>query len=56
VLPGRADIGALRIRTVAAKDRACHDFPYKDASGAYDSAVVLDFDYWVLLPTRRAMR
>lgn len=55
-LPGREDIGALRVRTVAAKDRACHDFPYKDASGAYDPAVVLDFDYWVIVPTRRAMR
>jgi 2-methylfumaryl-CoA hydratase len=55
-LPGREDIGALRIRTVAAKDRACHDFPYKDAAGGYDPAVVLDFDYWVVVPTRRAMR
>jgi 2-methylfumaryl-CoA hydratase len=55
-LPGREDVGALRIRSVAAKDRACHDFPYKDSAGAYDPAVVLDFDYWVVLPTRRAMR
>lgn len=55
-LPGRTDIGALRIRSVAAKDRSCHDYPYKDAAGAYDPAVVLDFDYWVLMPTRRAMR
>ncbi len=54
-LPGRTDLGALRIRTVAAKDRACADFPYKDAAGGYDPAVVLDFDYWVLMPTRRAM-
>jgi len=55
-LPGRTDLGALRIRTVAAKDRACQDFPYKDAAGGYDPAVVLDFDYWVIVPTRRAMR
>jgi len=55
-LPGREDVGALRIRTVAAKDRACHDFPYKDAAGGYDPAVVLDFDYWVIVPTRRSMR
>jgi 2-methylfumaryl-CoA hydratase len=51
-LPGRADIGALRIRTVAAKDRSCHDFPYQDAEGKYDPAVVLDFDYTVLMPRR----
>ncbi len=49
-LPGRADIGALRVRTVATKDRACHDFPYQDAAGKYDPAVVLDFDYTVLMP------
>ena len=49
-LPGRADLGALRLRTVAAKDRACADFPLKDAEGKYDPPVLLDLDYWVLLP------
>ena len=49
-LPGRADCGALRLRTVAAKDRPCADFPLKDAEGKYDPAVLLDLDYWVLLP------
>ncbi len=53
-LPGRADVGALRLRTVAAKDRPCADFPYKDAEGKYDPAVVLDLDYTVLLPRRKA--
>ena len=51
-LPGRADIGALRVRTVATKDRPCHDFPSQDAGGRYDPAVVLDFDYTVLMPRR----
>jgi 2-methylfumaryl-CoA hydratase len=55
-LPGRGDLGALRVRSVATKDRACPDFPFKDADGAYDPAVVLDLDYWVVVPTRRAMR
>jgi len=50
-LPGRSDIGALRIRTVATKDRACHDFPGHDATTA-DPAVVLDLDYSVLIPRR----
>jgi 2-methylfumaryl-CoA hydratase len=51
-LPGRDDVGALRLRTVALKDRVASDFPCKDASGAYDPAVVLDFDYTVLMPRR----
>ena len=51
-LPHRADIGALRIRTVAVKDRACADFPHQDASGAYEAGVVLDFDYTVFMPRR----
>ena len=51
-LPGREDIGALRLRTVATKDRACADFPYKGSDGKYDPAVVLDLDYSVLLPRR----
>jgi 2-methylfumaryl-CoA hydratase len=49
-LPGRGDLGTLRLRTVATKDRACADFPYKNADGQYDPAVVLDLDYQVLLP------
>ena len=48
-LPGRSDVGALRLRTVATKDRPCPDFPYK-SDGADDPAVLLDLDYWVLMP------
>lgn len=51
-LPGRSDIGALRVRTVATKDRACHDFPGHDAAAAADPEVVLDLDYTVLMPRR----
>jgi 2-methylfumaryl-CoA hydratase len=51
-LPGRIDLGALRLRTVATKDRACAGFPYKDADGHFDASVVLDLDYDVLMPTR----
>lgn len=53
-LPDRDDFGTLRVRTVATKDRPCADFPLHDAGGTYDPAVVLDFDYSVLVP-RRAM-
>jgi 2-methylfumaryl-CoA hydratase len=48
-LPGRTDVGALRLRTVATKDRPCPDFPYRDGDG-YDPAVILDLDYWALVP------
>lgn len=48
-IPGRSDIGALRIRTVATKDKRCADFPDKDADGNYDESVILDFDYWAVM-------
>jgi 2-methylfumaryl-CoA hydratase len=48
-LPGRSDVGALRLRTVATKDRPCADFPYKNGE-EYDPAVLLDLDYWALMP------
>jgi len=51
-LPGRADFGALRLRTVAVKNRACADFPYKAADGKHLPDVVLDFDYTALMPRR----
>ena len=49
-LDGHGGLGALRLRTIAAKDRPCADFPLKDAEGKYDPAIVLDLDYWVLMP------
>jgi len=52
-LPGRADVGALRVRTIATKDRPCADFPLTDAQGKAHPAVVLDLDYTVLMPRRR---
>jgi 2-methylfumaryl-CoA hydratase len=48
-IPGRSDVGALRLRTVATKDRPCADFPLKTGDD-YDPAVILDLDYWVLMP------
>ena len=47
-LPGRHDVGALRLRTVATKDRPCADFPYKDRrrvrSGRDPRSRLLGFD------------
>ncbi len=48
-IPGRGDVGALRIRTVAAKDHRCADFPYKSGD-AYEKCVLLDLDYWAVVP------
>jgi 2-methylfumaryl-CoA hydratase len=48
-LPGRSDVGALRLRTIASKDRPCTDFPAKTGTD-YDPAVILDLDYWALIP------
>ncbi len=49
-LPERDDVGALRIRLIALKNRPATDFPYKTDSGDYEEGVVLDLDYWALLP------
>jgi len=51
-LTGRDDIGALRLRTIAAKDRACGDFPGHAGNTPLDPAVVLDLDWSVLVPRR----
>ena len=48
VLPGRNDVGALRLRVVATKNRPCHDFPRLEGQG-YDPSVILDLDYWALI-------
>lgn len=48
-LPRRHDVGALRLRMVATKNRPCADFPLKQGDKDDDS-VILDLDYWVLIP------
>jgi len=45
-LPGRRDAGALRLRTVATKNRPCADFP------AEGPDVILELDYTAILPRR----
>jgi 2-methylfumaryl-CoA hydratase len=52
-LPGRRDVGALRIMTRATRDLACGDFPRDPADGD-GPGVILELDYWVLVPRRRA--
>lgn len=50
-LGGRTDLGALRIRTIATKNLPCAEFPGPLAKG-YAEGVILDLDYWVLMPRR----
>ena len=49
-IPGRSDIGALRIRLTAVKNRSCADFLLRNAKGDYDDGVILDLDIWVVMP------
>ncbi len=49
-IPGRSDVGALRIRLVAVKNQDCSGFPLKTENGEYADGVILDFDAWVSLP------
>ena len=56
-LPGRKDCGALRVRLVGLKDVRPTDagFPLKvdkDGREVYHKDVVLDLDYWLLVPKR----
>lgn len=49
-LAGGGGFGALRLRTIALKDRDASGFPGPDAAGKYPAEVVLDLDYWVAIP------
>jgi 2-methylfumaryl-CoA hydratase len=49
-IAGRGDIGALRVRLAAVKNRNCADFPLRNAKGDYDEGVILDLDLWLVLP------
>lgn len=51
-IPGRSDLGALRIRSYACKDRPCDDFPGESGDAP---ELLLDFDYTVVMP-RRGLR
>ena len=47
-VPGRTDVGALRIVTRATRDLPCTEFPVED--GAPDKpGVILELDYWALM-------
>jgi 2-methylfumaryl-CoA hydratase len=48
-LDSREDVGALRLRTIATKDHPCGEFPLHTGDADHP-AVLLDLDYWVLMP------
>ncbi|MGE0061566.1 MAG: MaoC family dehydratase [Xanthobacteraceae bacterium] len=48
-IPERKDVGALRLRTIATKDKPCNEFPRKQGDD-YDPAVILELDYWAVMP------
>jgi 2-methylfumaryl-CoA hydratase len=48
-VPAQSDLGALRIVTRATRDLPCTEFPTKEAT-AEEPGVILEFDYWALVP------
>ncbi|HEY5047434.1 MAG TPA: MaoC family dehydratase [Rhizomicrobium sp.] len=51
-LRGREDCGALRLRLVATKNLSCEGFPDSESEGHDPQNVILDFDYWAMMPRR----
>jgi 2-methylfumaryl-CoA hydratase len=49
-IPLRRDIGAVRVRLVAIKNRSGADFPLQTTAGTYSEGVLLDLDLWLILP------
>ncbi len=49
-IPGRNDVGALRVRMVGVKNMDCAELPLKTPAGDYADGVVLDLDTWLVLP------
>ena len=45
--------GRLRIMTRASRDLPCTDFPREPAAGDQPE-IILELDYWALLPRRMA--
>lgn len=48
-IPLRDDAGFMRVRTFALKDQPTEEFP-GEMQGKYTPDVVLDIDYWVIMP------
>ena len=49
-------VGALRLRTVVVKNRLAAGFPLRTDDGRYAEGVILDLDWWALVPRGAADR
>ena len=49
-IANREDVAALRIRTIVTKNKSSTEFPDKESVGKYQANIILDFDYWALMP------
>jgi 2-methylfumaryl-CoA hydratase len=49
-LSGRDNLGALRLRTVGLKNRSASGFPLMADENTPEEGVILDLDYWALMP------
>ncbi len=49
-LPGREDVGTLRLRTIGLKNRNADGFPMMADENTPEEGVILDLDYWVIMP------
>jgi 2-methylfumaryl-CoA hydratase len=49
---GLPSVGALRLRLVAVKNAPAGEMILREPGGKYTPGVVLDFDYWALMPKR----
>ena len=49
-LPGRSDVGLLRVQMFASKNQSARDFPGALDKGRYNDSVILDLDAWLAIP------
>lgn len=49
-LRGRSSVGALRLKTIATKDNPCNEFPASNDHQSNHPSVILELDYWAVLP------
>ena len=52
-LSNNSGVGVLRLKTIGVKNHSCKEFPlYKNGDVEYNSNVVLEIDYFVLIPKK----